>query len=248
MNTNLVTRLVCENCGHIFEPGEVGYFIEGEEEFWNSDKITYEAKDTFHPCCCPKCQSEIKTIQVPDNAFKRLVSHSALERASAIDNMDSAIYVSIEESRMRFERHKRRKEQRPEPIQLPIAIVVEFDGYFSFRLFLDMFCINESLTGSCKGNSSYRDDETSLTLKDIRKMATDKNGSMRYCVPESTASDEFLDAHSEKWVKSDLEEYCGYFNMKMKDMIFNVITISPIKGDPKYKVLFHPFYIKQKEN
>lgn len=43
-------------------------------------------------------------------------------------------------------------------------------------------------------------------------------------------------------------ENCGYFGMKMRDMIFNVMTISPIIGKPKYKVLFRPFYIKQKEN
>lgn len=241
MSTNLVTRLVCENCGHIFEPGEVGYFIEGEEELLNGDKITYSNYPHIHPTWCSNCHAEIISIITPDDAFKRLVSHSALEHASAIDTINSPTHVTIEESRMRFERSKQRKNKQ-ELVQLPIAILVEFDGYFSFRRFLDMFGINEA------NDSLYSDVKTNLTLKDIRKMATDQNGYMRYCVPETPFSDNFLDAHSEKWINSGLEEYCGYFNMKKRDMIFNVITISPIKGDPKYKVIFNPFYFKQKEN
>lgn len=241
MSTNLVTRLVCENCGHIFEPGEVGYFIEGEEALWNDEKVTYTNYPQIHPCWCPNCQAEIKTIQVPDNAFKRLVSHSELDHASAIDTINSTTHVTIEESRTRFERSKQRKNKQ-DPVQLPIAITVDFDGYFSFRQFLDMFSINET------NDSLYSNAKTSLTLKEIRRMAAIKKGSMRYCVPESGACDKFIEEHDEKWIKVGFEERCGYFNMKMRDMIFNIKTISPIKGDPKYKVIFNPFYFKQKEN
>lgn len=241
MSTDIVTRLVCENCGHIFEPGEVGYFIEGEEALWTDDKVTYQNYPLIHPTWCPNCHAEIINIVTPDNAFKRLVSHSALERASAIDTINSATHVTIEESRMRFERYRKRQ-AKCDPVQLPIAIAVDFDGYFSFRQFLDMFGINET-------NDSLRSNvKTNLTLKEIRKMATDKNGSMRYCVPESCTRDKFLEAHDEKWIKVGFEKCCGYFDMKKTDMIFNVITISPIKGDPKYKVIFNPFYLKQKEN
>lgn len=245
MSTDIVTRLVCENCGHIFEPGEVGYFIEGEEALWTDDKVTYQNYPLIHPTWCPNCHAKIINIVTPDNAFKRLVSHSALEHASAIDTINSATHVTIEKSRMRFERNRKRKSKH-DPVQLPIAITVEFDWYFSFQQFLDIFGINERNDDFCSNVKANL--KTSLTLKEIRKIATDNKGSMRYCVPGSGDRDKFLEAHEEKWIKSGLEECCGYFNMKKKDMIFNFITISPIKGDPKYKVIFNPFYFKQKEN
>ena len=237
MSTNLVTRLVCENCGYIFEPGEIGFYSDDEEVWCGNTSFMPIKTPVIHPCMCPNCNTKFETIQTYDNIFKRIVSQSAADQAKATAKCDCTTYITIEESRMRFERYKKRKAIL-DPVQLPIAITVEFDGYFSFRQFLDMFGFDE------QDHSSRRDAKTNLTLKEIKKMAEDKNGSMIYCIPESTASDKFLVEHSENWLKYGLEEYCGYFGMKLRDMIFNVMTISPIIGKPKYKVLFRPFYLK----
>ena len=137
MSTNLVTRLVCENCGHIFEPGEIGFYSDDEDVWCGNTSFMPIKTPVIHPCVCPKCNAKFETIQTYDNVFKRIVSHSSADQAKATAKCDCTTYVTIEESRMRFERYKRRKE-RKDYVQLPIAIVVELTGYFSYILNLSL--------------------------------------------------------------------------------------------------------------
>lgn len=240
MSTNLVTRLVCENCGHIFEPGEIGFYSDDEEVWCGNTTFMPIKTPVIHPWICPNCNTEFETIQTYDNIFKRIVSQSAADQAKATAKCDCTTYVTIEESRMRFERYRNRekqkeryrnRERRKEPVQLPIAIVVELPGYFSYTKFSSNF---------------LESGKTNLTLKEIRAFSKEANGTMEYCIPESDMPVDPSNKMAEDWGKVGLEDQCGYFSMERKDMIDKISIKASLRDVDKYKIIFKPFYLKVK--
>lgn len=235
MSTNLVTRLVCENCGHIFEPGEIGFYSDDEEVWCGNTAFTPIKTPVIHPCVCPNCNTEFETIQTYDNIFKRIVSQSAADQAKATAKCDCTTYVTIEESRTRFERYKRRKE-RKDYVQLPIAIVIEFGSISSYTDFI--VNITRKIPVPVK----------EFTLKDLRSIAKKCNANMEYCMPNSDIILDSTGKMANAWKKVGLEDACGYFNMEPFGAIDNVVAspyLSP-HSQIECKIIFKPFSIKVK--